>query len=64
MNNITPAQWIFLALAMACLCLDAYAIRKIFASPFYEPAQRWAQATIIVLVPVFGAYLTLYLALQ
>ncbi len=51
-----------MALAVLTLALDAIAVRKVFASPFYEPVQRWAQVALIVLVPIFGAYLTWYLA--
>lgn len=54
--------WIVLALAVVVLALDAIALRKVWASPFYEPAQRWAQAAFILLVPILGAYLTWYLA--
>jgi hypothetical protein len=62
MSTLTSTGWILLALAVVTLTLDAIAVRKVFASPFYEPAQRWAQAAFIVLVPIFGAYLTWYLA--
>lgn len=49
-------------LAVVTLALDAITVRKVLDSPFYEPAQRWAQAALIPLVPIFGAYLTRYLA--
>lgn len=62
MSTLTSTEWILLALAVVTLALDAIAVRKVFASPFYEPAQRWAQAALIVLVPIFGAYLTWHLA--
>lgn len=62
MSTLTSTGWIFLALAVVTLGLDAFAIRKVLASPFYEPAQRLAQAALILLVPIFGAYLTWYLA--
>ena len=55
------AGWIFLVLIIATLGLDGYAIRKVFASPFYEPGQRWAQVVLVVLVPLGGAWLVLYL---
>lgn len=62
MGAFTLTGWILLALAVLTLGLDAFALRKVFASPFYEPAQRWAQAAVILLIPIFGAYLTWYLA--
>lgn len=54
--------WIFLMLVGVALGLDIFVIRKVFTSSFYEPAQRWAQVVLILLVPIFGAYLALYLA--
>jgi hypothetical protein len=62
MSILTSNGWIFQGLAVVTLGLDAFAVRKVFASPFYEPAQRWLQAALILLVPIFGAYLTWYLA--
>lgn len=62
MSILTSTGWLFLALAAVTLALDAIAMRKVLASPFYEPAQRWAQAVFILLVPILGAYLTWYLA--
>ena len=62
MNILTSTGWILVVLAVVTLALDAIAVRKVFASPFYEPTQRWAQAAFILLVPIFGAYLTWYLA--
>ncbi|MQA19709.1 MULTISPECIES: hypothetical protein [Rugamonas] len=59
---LTSTGWILLAFSVVTLCLDAFAIWKVFASPFYEPAQRWGQAVLILLVPIFGAYLSWYLA--
>ena len=53
--------WTLLALFALILCLDAYAIRKVLASSFYGPGQLWAQAALILLVPILGAYLALYL---
>jgi len=62
MSLLTSTEWIVLVLALITFGLDAFAIRKVFISQFYEPAQRWAQTTMILLVPIFGAYLALYLA--
>ncbi|MRW84766.1 hypothetical protein GJ698_11790 [Pseudoduganella sp. FT26W] len=62
MGTLSLTAWFFIALATVALALDAYAIRKVFTSSFYEPAQRWGQTALILLVPLFGAYLTLYLA--
>lgn len=59
---MSSAGWLFLALVAATLGLDAYAIRKVLASPFYEPGQRWAQAVMILLVPLGGAWFALYLS--
>lgn len=56
-----PAGWTLLALGVAMLCLDAYAVWKVFASSFYGPAQRWAQTALILLVPIAGAWLALYM---
>jgi hypothetical protein len=41
MSILTSNGWIFLGLAVVTLGLDTFAVRKVFASPFYEPAQRW-----------------------
>lgn len=62
MSTLTSTGWILLALAVVTLALDAIAVRKVLTSPFYEPTQRWAQAALILFVPIFGAYLTWYLA--
>jgi len=64
MSTLTSTGWILVALAVVTLALDAIAVRKVFASSFYEPAQQWAQTALIVLVPIFGAYLTWHLALE
>jgi len=53
--------WTFLALGALLLCLDAYAIRKVLASSLYGPGQLCAQVALILLVPILGAYLALYM---
>lgn len=60
--QLALATWILLALAALTLCLDAWAIAKLCMSPFYEPGQRWAQAALVLCVPVAGALLVLYMA--
>ncbi|GAB3468138.1 hypothetical protein GCM10027321_36250 [Massilia terrae] len=56
---MTMAAWILLALGTATLCLDAYAIRKIYVSELYETHQFVAQGAMILFVPVLGALLSL-----
>lgn len=43
------------------VCLDTYAIRKILVSDLYSPGQRWMQIMLILLVPILGASLAIYL---
>jgi hypothetical protein len=62
MMAIPGGEWALLGLGALALVLDAIAIRKVFLSPFYGPSQRWAQAGVIVLFPILGAYLALFLA--
>jgi len=57
---MTIPAWILLALGTATLCLDAYAIRKIYVSELYEAHQRVAQTALILFVPVLGAFLAIY----
>ena len=64
MGTLTSTGWVLVVLAVVVLGLDAFAMRKVFVSPFYEPAQRWSQVVLIMLVPIFGAYLTWYLACE
>jgi hypothetical protein len=58
---VAALAWTLVAVTAAMVALDAYAIRKVFMSPFYDPGQRWAQAALILLFPLGGACLTLYL---
>jgi hypothetical protein len=53
--------WTLLALAALILCLDAYAMRKVFVSSLYGPGQLCAQVALILLLPILGAYLALYM---
>lgn len=53
--------WTLVALGTATLCLDVYAVLKVFTSSFYGPGQRWAQTALILLLPVAGAWLALYM---
>jgi len=62
MSVLISTGWILFALAVITLGLDAFAIRRVFTSPFYEPLQQWTQAALILFVPIFGAYLALYFA--
>jgi hypothetical protein len=59
---MTFMAWILLALGTATLCLDAYAIRKIYLSKLYEAHQCAAQTALILLVPVLGAFFAIYVA--
>lgn len=56
-----PAGLTVAALCMATLCLDAYAVWKVFTSSFYGPGQRCAQTALILLLPIVGAWLALYM---
>lgn len=58
---MTSTAWILLALGTAVFCLDAYAIRKVHVSELYETHQCVAQTALILLVPVLGAFLAIYL---
>lgn len=50
------------AIAVLTLGLDVYALRRVFISPFYNTGQRYAQAAIILCIPLAGAYVTIYMA--
>ena len=56
------ARGILVALGAVTVALDAYAIRRLFMSPFYETRQRWAQAAIVLCAPLAGAWMILYMA--
>lgn len=58
---MTLTAWILLVLGIATLCLDAYAIRKVYMSGLYETHQCVAQTALILFVPVLGAALAIYL---
>jgi hypothetical protein len=58
---MTLTAWILLALGITTLYLDAYAIRRVYVSEFYETHQRVAQTALILVVPILGAYLAIYL---
>jgi len=60
--QMTSAGWILIAIGAVIIWLDAYAIRRVFTSSFYEAGQRWAQAALILFVPIIGAFLALYLS--
>lgn len=55
------AELILLAFGAVVLCFDAYAVRRIYLSKLYKPSQLWAQTGLILFVPLFGAYLAIYL---
>ena len=59
--QMTALAWILVGAGVATLSLDVYAIRKVFASSFYDPGQRRAQAALILFFPLGGACLALYL---
>lgn len=58
---MTATELIMLACGAAVLCFDVYAVRRIHLSKLYEPTQLLAQAVLILLVPLLGAYLAVYL---
>jgi len=58
---MSPAGWTLVALGTATLCLDAYAMRKVFTSSFYSRGQHWAQTALILLLPLAGAWLALHM---
>lgn len=60
-KQMTSTAWLLLALGIAMLCLDAYAVRKVYSSEIYEKRQFWAQTALILLVPLVGASLAIYL---
>jgi hypothetical protein len=60
--SMISANGILAALGVFTLSLDIYAVRKVFLSPYYSAGQRYAQAAIIVCLPIAGAYVTIYLA--
>lgn len=60
--ELTPLGCTLLAFGVITLGIDAFAIRRVLTSPFYESAQRWAQTVLVLFVPIFGACFALYLA--
>lgn len=58
---MTGTELILLTCGAAVLCIDAYAVRRIHLSKLYEPSQLLAQTVLILLVPLLGAYLAVYL---
>ncbi|MCC2957725.1 hypothetical protein LK542_19075 [Massilia sp. IC2-477] len=53
---------VLLALCAAVLLLDAWAAWKLFRSPFYDAGQRGIQLALVLLLPVAGAWVVLYMA--
>lgn len=62
MAQLTWMEWSLWLLGAAALGYDVFAIRRVCTSSFYSPAQRWAQVALILLLPIIGAYLALYMA--
>lgn len=58
---MTLIAWIPLASGAATLCLDAYAVRKVYLSGLYEKSQLRAQTALILCLPLLGAFLAIYL---
>jgi membrane protease YdiL (CAAX protease family) len=58
MNSVSL---ILLVLALAVLWLDVVAARKVLAASIYSQGQLWAQAALILFLPLLGAALALYL---
>lgn len=48
-------------LAAIALALDMVALRRLWTSAFYERRQQWLQSVLVLLLPVAGAWLILYL---
>jgi hypothetical protein len=59
---MNSAAWPLIAICAFILCLDVFAMRKIFTSSFYDRGQLWAQVALILFVPIIGASLALYLS--
>jgi hypothetical protein len=60
--TMTLAALISLAIFLALAGLDCWAIWKVIRSSFYSNGQRLAQIAIVILVPLLGSLLVLYLA--
>lgn len=60
--NLPLAAWIFVGMGGIAFGLDAFALQRVFRSSFYDQRQRWAQAALILFVPILGAYLAICLA--
>ena len=58
---MTSVSLILLVLALAVLWLDVLAARKVLAASIYSRGQLWAQAVLILFLPLLGAALALYL---
>lgn len=58
---MTSTAWLRLVVGTALLCLDVYAVRKVYTSELYEKNQFWTQTALILFVPLLGAFLALYL---
>lgn len=58
---MTSTAWLLLLVGVTILCLDAYAVRKVYLSQIYEKSQFWAQTVLILSVPLLGAFLAIYL---
>ncbi|MQA40579.1 hypothetical protein [Rugamonas aquatica] len=56
------SEWLLIMLALVLSGLDAYALRQVLSSPFYTSGQRWAQAALVLLIPLIGATLVIYMA--
>jgi hypothetical protein len=58
MNSVSL---ILLVPALAVVWLDVVAARKVLAVSIYSRGQLWAQAALILFLPLLGAALALYL---
>ena len=58
---MTSVSLILLVLALAVLCLDVLAARKVLAASIYSRGQLWAQGALILFLPLLGAGLALYM---
>ncbi|SFI17011.1 hypothetical protein SAMN04515618_11269 [Collimonas sp. OK307] len=62
--QISPFGLIVTGIIFVVCCLNCVAIWKSFHSSYYSRAQQWGHVGIVLLVPVLGAFLTLYLSRQ
>lgn len=55
------AELVTLTIFLTLAALDGLAIWRVFRSPFYTGSQRLGQIVFVLLIPILGALLVLYL---